>query len=76
MSDYFEVAENFGIAVTVADAIKTAREEGLGKMPEIVCFDIARHVTFETLTQHQAHEFSWRMKRLISAHRLQKARRS
>lgn len=59
------------LQLAVEDVVRTAKADGMKNMPEMICFNIARHKDFSKLTPNQAERFVLVMKGLIGINHVQ-----
>ncbi|WP_281928526.1 hypothetical protein [Roseibium album] len=59
------------LQLAVEDVVRTARDDGMKNMPEMICYNIAKHEDFTLLTPSQAERFVLVMKGLIGVNHVQ-----
>lgn len=72
MRDKFIALPYSQIQLAVQDVTNAAIKDGMDKLPELVCYNIAAHTRPSLLTEDQAEVFVTQMKRLISVHYVQR----
>lgn len=72
MSDKFIALPYSPIQLAVQDVTNAAIRDGLNKLPELVCYNIAAHTRPGLLTEDQAETYITQMKRLLSVHYVQR----
>lgn len=72
MSNQFVALPYSPIQLAVQDVTNTAIRDGMDKLPDLVCYNIAAHTRPSLLTEDQAERYVTQMKRLISVQYVQR----
>lgn len=72
MKERYTYILDVSLQLAVEDVYNTAKADGMEHMPEMICYNIARHQDPTKLTPEQAERFVRAMKDLLGINHVQK----